>query len=122
MMAGKEMICILCPLGCRMEVKEKEDQPGELLVHGHKCKQGKVYAHQEFYNPTRTLTSTVVIRNASLPRLPVKTDRPIPKDLIFKAVEEIARVEMEAPVEMGDLIIENLLGTGSNVVATRSMQ
>ncbi|MFO8191974.1 MAG: DUF1667 domain-containing protein [Bacillota bacterium] len=121
-MAEKEIICILCPLGCRMKVKEKEDQPGELSMRGHKCKQGKTYAHQEFYNPTRTLTSTVVIHNATLPRLPVKTDRPISKNLIMKAVEEIARAEVEAPVKMGDVIIENLLGTGSNVLATRSLQ
>ncbi|HED24868.1 MAG TPA: DUF1667 domain-containing protein [Firmicutes bacterium] len=121
-MAEKEMICILCPLGCKMQVKEKEDQPGELRVRGHQCKQGKTYAYEEFHNPTRTLTSTVVIRSAALPRLPVKTDRPIPKDLIFKAAEEIARVEVEAPVELGDMIIKNLLGTGSNIVATRSLK
>ncbi|MDW7738788.1 MAG: DUF1667 domain-containing protein [Bacillota bacterium] len=117
----KEMICILCPLGCKMQVKEKADKEGELSVRGQQCKLGKEYAYDEFYNPTRILTSTVVIHNASLPRLPVKTDKPIPKDLIFPAVEEIARVEMEAPVKMGDIIIENLLNTGINVIATRSL-
>lgn len=120
-MSKNEMICILCPLGCKMNVQKKPDQPGELSVRGHQCKEGRVYAYEEYNNPTRTLTSTVVINGVSLPRLPVKTSKPIPISLIYDAVEEISKVAVNGPVETGAVIIENLLGTGTDVIATRSM-
>ncbi len=121
-METKEMICILCPLGCKMQVKEKPDKPGELSVRGQQCKLGVDYAYDEYANPTRTVTSTVLIHNARLPRLPVKTSKPIPKELVFPALDEIARVEIKAPVKIGAVIIKNLLGTDSDIIATRSLE
>ena len=121
-METKEMICILCPLGCKMQVKEKPHRPGELSVRGQQCKLGVNYAYDEHTNPTRTVTSTVVIHNAHLPRLPVKTDKPIPKKLVFQAVDDISRVEIKGPVKIGTVIIENLLGTDSNLIATRTLE
>lgn len=120
-MAEKEMICILCPLGCKMQAEEKTGEPGELSVRGQQCKLGKKYAYEEYYDPQRTLTSTVVVHGGVIPRLPVKTDRPIPKDLVREAVRVIAGAEVDAPVAIGAIIIRNLLGTGANVVATRSL-
>ena len=120
-MEKREMICILCPLGCKMQVTEKPDQPGELTVRGLQCKKGKQYAYEEYTNPTRTLTSTVVIHNAPLPRLPVRTNRPIPKELIFPAMKEISSVELSGPVQIGTVVIKNLLDTGIDVIATRSL-
>ena len=120
-MERREMICILCPLGCKMQVTEKPDQPGELTVRGLQCKKGKVYAYEEYTNPTRTLTSTVVIHNAPLPRLPVKTNKPLPKELIFPAMKEISLVELSGPVQIGAVVIKNLLGTGIDVITSRSL-
>jgi len=118
----KEITCILCPLGCKLHVSEKEGEPNELTVRGLQCKKGKDYAYEEFTNPTRTLTSTVVIHGAVLPRLPVKTSKPIPIKMIFPVVEEIARVEIEGPVKIGDVIISDVLGTGIDIVASRSLR
>ena len=118
----KEIICILCPLGCKMQVKEKPGQPGELSLRGHQCAKGPHYAKEEFKNPVRTLTTTVAVKNASLARLPVKTLKPIPKGLTFAAMQEIAALTIEGPVKMGDTIIENLAGSGVKVVATRSLR
>ena len=119
---NKEIICILCPLGCKMQVTEKENQQGELQVRGHQCKLGREYAYEEYHNPTRTLTSTVVVHQGTLARLPVKTDRPIPKDQINTAVQRIAAVEIEAPIAIGQVIIEDILGSGANVIATRTLK
>lgn len=120
-LSEKELICILCPLGCKMRVSEKESCPGELTVRGIQCKKGRDYACEEYKNPTRTLTSTVVIHGAPLPRLPVRTSKPLPKELVFKAMEEINRVELQAPVRMGDRVIVGLLGTDIDVLASRSL-
>ncbi len=119
--SAKEMICILCPLGCKMQVSEKPDQPGELKVRGIQCKEGKKYAYEEYKNPTRTLTSTVAIHNTPLPRLPVKTSKPLPKGLIYEAMDEINKVELTGPVKVGTVIIKGLLGTDIDIVATRSL-
>ncbi len=119
--AAKEMICILCPLGCKMQVSEKPGHPEDLKVRGIQCKEGKKYAYEEYKNPTRILTSTVAIHNAPLPRLPVKTSKPLPKGLVYKAMEEINKVELNGPVKVGTVIIKDLLGTGIDVVATRSL-
>jgi len=91
-MESKEMICILCPLGCKMQVTEKPDQPGELIVRNLQCIKGKTYAYEEYIDPTRTLTSTVAIHNAPRPRLPVKTNKPLPKGLIFQAWRKSTRL------------------------------
>ncbi len=117
----REMICILCPLGCKMQVSEKPGQPEDLKVRGIQCKEGKKYAYEEYKNPTRILTSTVAIHNTTLPRLPVKTSKPLPKGLIYKAMDEINKVEITGPIKVGTVIIENLLGTDIDIVATRSL-
>lgn len=118
----KEMICILCPLGCKMQVSEKDDEPGELTVRGQQCKKGRDYAYEEYANPTRTVTSTVAVRGTVLPRLPVKTSKPIAKKLIFPVMAEIEKIELEGPVEIGEVIIEDILGSGANLVASRSLE
>jgi CxxC motif-containing protein len=111
------LICIGCPLGCRLTVTEKDGW----RVEGNTCKRGAVYAVKELTNPTRVLPTTVKIKDGFLKRLPVRTAAPLPKNKIFEAMQVINRVEVEAPVKMGDVIIENILGTGVNVIASRSM-
>lgn len=72
-------------------------------------------------NPTRILTTTVKIKNGSLKHLPVRTEQPVPKKIIFECMKLINKEEIAAPVKMGDIIIKNILGTGINVIASRSM-
>lgn len=117
----KEVICILCPLGCKLQVNLDPSDPENFTLRGQLCKKGREYAYEEITNPTRTVTSTVVIYDAVLPRLPVKTSKPIPKDMIIPVVEKIAGVEIAGPVKMGDIIIKNVLDTGADIVATRSL-
>jgi CxxC motif-containing protein len=121
MMDKHELICIVCPLGCKMQVW-KPSTGGKIQVRGHQCARGKEYAIEETTSPTRMVTSTVVIKNAALPRLPVKTSRPIPKELIPACMEALKHVVVTAPVTIGDVIIGNLLNTGIDIVATRSMR
>jgi CxxC motif-containing protein len=118
-MGKKEMTCIVCPIGCHVEIW-KED--GEFVVTGNQCPRGKTYATKELTNPTRLIPTTVVIVCAKLPRLPVKTSDPVPKEDIFKIMELINKAKVEAPVTVGDVIIEDVFGLGINIVATRSMK
>ncbi|MGM0507695.1 MAG: DUF1667 domain-containing protein [Fusobacteriota bacterium] len=118
----KEMICISCPIGCRLTVISDETEESGYRVEGNICPRGKAYGIKEMTNPTRIIPTTVKIEGALLPRLPVKTEQGVPKEVIFDCMDEINKVEVEAPVKLGDIIIKNILDTGVNIVATRSMK
>lgn len=115
----KSLTCIVCPVGCSLEVEINKD--GAILVEGNGCKRGEEYAKSELTNPTRMITTTVAIYNGKLKRLPVFTEKEIPKDMIFEAMEAINKVRVTAPVKRRDVIVENLLGTGIKVLASRGM-
>jgi len=115
----KEIICIVCPVGCTMEVTV---EGGKVVsVTGNECKRGVTYAEQEAVAPKRTLATTVRVKNGIHPLVPVKTDIPVPKEKMREITELVAQVEIEAPVKMGSVIIADVLGTGANVVATRRL-
>ena len=113
----KELICIVCPKGCHLKVDENNDY----AVTGNGCPRGAEYGKAELTNPTRVVTSTVRIVGASLPRCPVKTNGVIPKGMIFDIMKALDEVSLTAPVTVGDVVIENVCGTGVNVVAARTM-
>ncbi len=114
----REFTCINCPLSCTVTVR-----PGEagLTVSGNECRRGEEYALQEYTDPRRVLTGTVVVEGAALPRLPVKTDTPIPKALIREAAAALNKIKATAPVRCGEIIVPNFAGSGSNLVATRDL-
>ena len=115
----KEMICIGCPMGCYLTV----DHAGKAIhdVAGNRCKVGLEYAEKEISNPERTLTTTVRVKNGHLPLVSVRTRKPLPKHRIFDAMTLLAKVEVEAPVKIGDVIVQNIFDTGVNVVATKNV-
>ncbi len=119
-MNSTQIICIVCPMGCHLEVAH-DSASGTYSVSGNKCSRGKEYGINELSNPTRVVTSTVVIEGAHLKRLPVKTNRPIAKGKMFECMKEIDKVRVIAPVKMGQIILKDIAGTGADLIATRSM-
>lgn len=111
----KELICITCPRGCHLKVDES------LNVTGNFCPRGAIYAKAELTHPTRTLTSTVASSSLEENRLPVKSISPLPKELIFKAMEEINKVNVKAPIKIGDIVIKNVCNSGVDIVATKNI-
>lgn len=117
MARNTELTCIVCPLGCKLTVHQEDD--GSIIeVEGYSCKRGLSYAQTECINPRRVITTTVRIKGGHMPLVPVKTDSPVPKKLIMKCMETINKIEVMAPVKVGDIICENILETGANLVAT----
>lgn len=116
----KHFTCVICPLGCEIDV---ELQGGNVVsMEGNKCQKGKEFVLQELEEPMRILTTTVPIKGAKWAMLPVRTDKAIPKRLLFKVIEQLADIELQAPVKMYDVILKNTAGTGANIVATRNMK
>lgn len=119
-MEGKEIICIVCPMGCQLEVTADSGEKG-YIVTGNACSRGEKYGIKELTDPTRVLTTTVKLKNSRLGRLPVRTDNPIPKGMIFECMKELDSIQAESPVQAGDIIVENIMGTGANIISTRSI-
>lgn len=114
----KEIICIVCPRGCHLLVDE-----ATLKVTGNHCERGAAYGVQELQAPTRVLTSTVKLSGSSLlRRCPVKTSQPIPKGMMLAAAAALDAISVSTPVHVGQVLQENLLGTGANLVATRTIE
>lgn len=91
-------------------------------ITGYQCKKGQLYAKEELFKPTRILTTTVKVDGGVLPLVSVKTDKPIPKHMIFTVMAEVMRVTLSAPVKLGDIIIKNVQNTKANIVATKTVE
>ena len=118
-MEKKELICIGCPMGCPITVVLKDGAVVE--VTGNTCPRGKSYAEKEVTNPTRIVTSTVRVEGGERPLVSVKTKEDIPKDKIFACMQEINAAIAKAPIEIGDIILENAADRGIPVVATKAV-
>ena len=114
-----ELICITCPMGCTLEVTHDGDTI--IDVEGNTCKRGLDYAQEELTDPRRMVTTTVRVAGGLHPLLPVYTSAPIPKARIFDLLEAIRKVELEAPVEVGEVVLEDAVDTDVDVLASRSM-
>lgn len=112
----KELICITCPRGCHLTVDEVAKK-----VSGNSCPRGEAYGLQEVLDPKRVITSTVVILGSDLKRLPVRTDKPISKKLMFDVMKELDKIQVKSPVKCGDVIIKNILGTDVNIISSRDL-
>ena len=113
------LICIGCPLGCPLTVEMEGSEVK--AVSGNTCPRGDAYARKELTNPTRIVTSTVRVAGGRLAMVSVKTASDIPKGKIFDCVKALKDVEVKAPVTIGDVIVENVAGTGVNIIATKNV-
>ena len=115
----KEMICIGCPLGCPLIVNYTQKTVSSII--GNRCKLGVDYAEKEIFNPERTLTSTVRVKDGHLPLVSVRTSKPIPKKQIFNIMNLLTKVEIEAPIKIGEKILPNLFNTNASIIATKNI-
>ena len=119
-MEKRELICIGCPLGCVVNVELEDGTIKD--ISGYSCKRGITYAQKEIINPMRIVTTTIKVTGGEKPLVSVKTKQSIPKNKIFDCMNEIRRVVAKAPVAAGDIIIENVAGTGVEVIATKDVR
>ena len=114
------LTCINCPVGCRMSVS-LNDQGDFLSVTGNSCPRGASYAKQECTLPERMITAVIPVSGSRIP-LSVKTSGPVPKSMIRAVMDELFRLNPEMPVRIGQVMIPDVLHTGSDIVATRNLK
>ena len=116
----RKSICVTCPVGCGLTVTMED---GEIVsVEGNACPRGEAYARAEVTDPRRVFASTVRTRGARLPVCPVRSAAPVPRDKLLDIAREVARVEIVAPISIGQTIVPDVCGTGIDIVASRDME
>lgn len=117
-METRNLICIGCPLGCPVTVNIDGD---DINVTGNTCPRGADYAKKEVLSPTRIVTSSIRVNDGVIARVSVKTKSDIPKSKIFEVMKEIQAVRVDAPVALGQILIEDCAGTGVEIIATKDV-
>jgi CxxC motif-containing protein len=113
------LTCVLCPVGCELEVRK--DPGGELQVQGNQCDKGIPFAVEEVLHPKRNLATSVPLKGTETKMASVRLTGPVPRDMIFPILAEISALRPEAPVRRGQVLIMDVLGTGVDVIATRTV-
>ena len=115
----KHFVCVVCPVGCEIDVVH--DGGRIISMEGNKCEKSEEFVRQELIEPMRILTTTVRIEGSKWPVIPVRTDKAVPKRLFPRIMRELRRITLQAPVGMLDVVVRDVLHTGANVTATRTM-
>ena len=118
-MEKKILTCIGCPLGCALTAVPAADG---YEISGYTCKRGLEYAKKELTRPGRTVTSTVRVSGGSVNVTSVRTASDVPKDAIFRVMEAINAIVAPAPIAIGDVICEDIAGTGVALTATKAVE
>lgn len=114
-METRDMTCIICPMGCTLRVTKDGEN---ISVTGNICKRGEKYGIQELTMPMRTVTTSVLCKGGDRPVVSCKTANQIPKEKIGDVLEACKKTKVQAPVHVGDVLIANAAGAGSDIVAT----
>lgn len=119
MVETSEIICIACPKGCTLQVKHQGKDVLEVLGAG--CRRGKEYAICELQDPRRMVASTVKVKGGLHPLVPVYTSKGFPKPLIPNLAKKLREIEVQAPVKINQVVLQDALGTGIDIIASRDM-
>ena len=117
--AVDRLTCVLCPVGCELEVGT--GPAGGVQVTGNQCDKGVPFAEEEVLRPKRNLATSVPIRGTVSRMVSVRLSGPVPREMIFPILAEIAKLRPEAPVRRGQVLIADVLGTRADVIATRTV-
>jgi len=115
----KHFVCVVCPIGCEIDVVH--DGGKIISMEGNKCEKSEEFVNQELIEPMRILTTTVRIEGSRWPVIPVRTDKAVPKRLFPRIMRQLRRIKLQAPVNMLDVVAGDIVGTGANIIATRTM-
>lgn len=116
----KSITCIVCPNGCQMKAEYSEATG--LQIEGFRCERGAEYGKNEFCRPMRIFTSSVKISGANRGMLPVRSDRPVPKEKLMDCMKEVRKTSLIAPILERQVIIPDILNTGVDIIASTTLK
>jgi len=116
----KEIICIICPNSCHLSIEYEGTKI--IKIKGLKCINSKEYVKNEILNPVRVFTGSVKVVGGNFSLVSVKTPKPIPKKYLRDLGKITHQLKVQAPVEIGDIISDNILDQQIELVATRKVK
>jgi CxxC motif-containing protein len=116
----KEIICIQCPLACRVKLTV-DDTVNITEIADYQCKVGKEYAEQEYKAPKRVLTATVKTENSDRRLMPVRSNKPVPKEKLGDCMSVLAGIKVSPTQNIGDVVVNDILGTGADIICTDNL-
>ncbi|HRS66063.1 MAG TPA: DUF1667 domain-containing protein [Spirochaetia bacterium] len=116
----KSITCIICPNGCQMKVEYSEATG--LQIAGFRCERGAEYGKNEFCRPKRIFTSSVKISGANRGMMPVRSNRPVPKEKLMDCMKEVKKISLNAPILERQVIIPDILNTGADIIASMTLE
>lgn len=120
-MNKKKLTCIVCPLGCQMEVVYDGKAKKIISMEGNQCKKGQKFAENEIIDPRRIFTTTIKINSKTIKRLPVRSNTPAPKDKILGMAREAKKIKVKPPIKMGDILAYNFLDSGVDIISSTTV-
>jgi len=127
----KNLTCIVCPIGCSLDVEESSEKC--INVTGNRCVRGITYAQEEIRAPKRIVTATAAAADmqtedemqkeffGTIRRIPVKTSSPCLHEKIPALLQDIYKIKISLPIKAGDIVISDWNGEGIDVIATRTV-
>ena len=117
----EEHVCTLCPVHCTLSIEQSASDGQIKNIYGIRCSRGYEYINQSYKEQQCMLPTSVRVHSDVQNRLPVNSDAPLPKTAVSEAMMIIRTVEVMPPVNAGEIIIENILNTGVNIISTKSV-
>ncbi len=118
--AGDRLTCIVCPIGCSIEVEQAED--GSIEVSGNRCRRGEAYAREEFSDPRRIITGTCAVDGGEWVRVPVRSSDGVPIESIERFLNAMYELRLHVPIDRGVTLARDLGGTGVDLIATMTVR
>lgn len=115
----KAYTCIICPNGC--EIEAEIEGKNIIRISGATCQRGKDYVEQELIDPQRNVATSVLVKDGEFPLVSVRLTEAIPKARIPDIMNEIKKVNVTAPVKIGQVVIHNIFGLPCDVIATKNV-
>ena len=112
-LAANEIVCILCPKSCVLQLKGDS-------VTGAGCSRGEEFVYSEISCPKRYITYTIGMEGNPHLRLPVRSTRPVAINKIYGIIREINKNTAPPETVSGQVIIENVGETGADIMSTTS--
>lgn len=120
-MQEKEFTCICCPMGCDLKVTIDGKN---ITVVGNSCKRGENFGKEEVTEPKRMITTTIACKgkNNNLILLPVISTNTVPRTKFLEVIHKLQKTVVKSPIRMGDIIVENIMNTGVNIIASKTIE
>ena len=117
---NRQFVCIICPNSCQLKVTYEGKKIFD--IQRALCSKGKEFVKNEITNPLRVFVGSVKVNQGDFKLVSVRSAAPIPKKYLQEIGKMTHTLEIDAPVEIGQVVASNLLNKNIDLIATRKIE